>query len=408
MRRTKTTERVRFTRADKEAILSKTKNRCAHCGKDITVDTMTVEHAVPISRGGTNDDVNLVPLCLDCNSSKGFKVLKPDDYYKYIRKKDMSGLVEYFSRYCDSVDWFYNQNIFQYDRITLDIPKLVMGLKRKPIRSTVKVTVERAWYSDLDEIYYFLLNYAREYLDDEFIANLKSYMSSVFEYGCFYTIRSKSSGKVLAVFDIGYMPDKIARTEDTVLYEYVIGMYIYIDPSIPMSLNLTNFREYSNYCYYSMVVSRLLWEITYNLNKLEGAKGSLLPLSVKYWGLKDQRVIEIGICGLHASDEVFRDIDPMNWDEVQESSRVEIFTMGEDKGVFTDIECTSDDEMMEYRLRGQKFLEKSMSAKFKNEMISLMQDGVRVSEVIKEHNRMVSEEHPDVDLRYFEENVVLC
>ena len=390
MRRTKTSKRARFTREEKEAILTKTKGRCAHCGRDISVDVMTVEHAVPISRGGSNEDVNIVPLCSDCNTSKGFKVINPYDYYRFLRKNAMSELVEYFGKYCDSVDWFYNQNIFQYDVLKFDVQKVVMGQKRKPIFSKVNVTVERAWYSDLDDIYYFLLNYAQEYLDEDFITNLKACMSNTFENGCFYMIRSKSSGKILAVFDIGYKPDVVGKSSNIVLYEYGIGMYIYIDPSIPMSLNVARFKEYSNYSYYSTVVTRLLWEIAYHLNKMDDAKGSLLPLSIKYRGTKDKRVLKVGLCGIHADERASMGIDlnSISLKEVEELSRVGIYTMGIDKGVSNTIECQSDEEMLEYRLKGQKFLESNMSARFKSEMNSLIPNGVRVSQVIEEHNNM--------------------
>jgi 5-methylcytosine-specific restriction endonuclease McrA len=43
-------------------------NKCLACGasKDISID-----HVVPLSKGGTNDITNLQPLCRACNSSKG-------------------------------------------------------------------------------------------------------------------------------------------------------------------------------------------------------------------------------------------------------------------------------------------------------------------------------------------------
>lgn len=41
---------------------------CARCG---STDDLTVDHVVPVSRGGSDDIDNLRALCLRCNSSKG-------------------------------------------------------------------------------------------------------------------------------------------------------------------------------------------------------------------------------------------------------------------------------------------------------------------------------------------------
>lgn len=41
--------------------------RCAYCGTD---GELTIDHRVPLSRGGTDAIENLIPACLACNSSK--------------------------------------------------------------------------------------------------------------------------------------------------------------------------------------------------------------------------------------------------------------------------------------------------------------------------------------------------
>lgn len=40
---------------------------CIYCGSK---ENITIEHLLPVSRGGTNDASNLAPACLGCNSSK--------------------------------------------------------------------------------------------------------------------------------------------------------------------------------------------------------------------------------------------------------------------------------------------------------------------------------------------------
>jgi len=41
---------------------------CQHCG---TTEHMSIDHIIPISKGGTNALANLQPLCLPCNIAKG-------------------------------------------------------------------------------------------------------------------------------------------------------------------------------------------------------------------------------------------------------------------------------------------------------------------------------------------------
>lgn len=44
--------------------------RCAYCGTEITKSNRSLDHRVPLVRGGTNDISNLVPSCLRCNQQK--------------------------------------------------------------------------------------------------------------------------------------------------------------------------------------------------------------------------------------------------------------------------------------------------------------------------------------------------
>ena len=44
--------------------------RCHYCGRDVGVRRLTLDHVVPLIRGGRSVRANVVPACKDCNSAK--------------------------------------------------------------------------------------------------------------------------------------------------------------------------------------------------------------------------------------------------------------------------------------------------------------------------------------------------
>lgn len=52
-------------------LCAKHNNKCLRCGKD----EVTIDHVVPIARGGSNTIDNVQPLCQSCNSSKGTQII---------------------------------------------------------------------------------------------------------------------------------------------------------------------------------------------------------------------------------------------------------------------------------------------------------------------------------------------
>jgi 5-methylcytosine-specific restriction endonuclease McrA len=50
--------------------------KCAYCGEWLLVAGGSVDHMMPVSRGGTNTRENLCLCCLPCNKSKGNKTIQ--------------------------------------------------------------------------------------------------------------------------------------------------------------------------------------------------------------------------------------------------------------------------------------------------------------------------------------------
>lgn len=49
------------------------KGNCYHCGGKFKPSELTMDHLIPIARGGKSDKKNCVPSCKDCNTKKGHK-----------------------------------------------------------------------------------------------------------------------------------------------------------------------------------------------------------------------------------------------------------------------------------------------------------------------------------------------
>ena len=56
---------------DWKIICDQKDNKCQHCFLKGDHKSLSIDHIIPISKGGTNVKENLQPLCLSCNHKKG-------------------------------------------------------------------------------------------------------------------------------------------------------------------------------------------------------------------------------------------------------------------------------------------------------------------------------------------------
>ncbi len=49
------------------------KGVCYHCEQKFKSTDLTMDHLIPIARGGKSDKKNCVPSCKECNTKKGYK-----------------------------------------------------------------------------------------------------------------------------------------------------------------------------------------------------------------------------------------------------------------------------------------------------------------------------------------------
>lgn len=60
------------------------KGRCHYCGRSVQPKLLTMDHVVPLTRGGRSTRGNLVPCCKDCNNKK--KYLLPIEWDGYMAR----------------------------------------------------------------------------------------------------------------------------------------------------------------------------------------------------------------------------------------------------------------------------------------------------------------------------------
>jgi 5-methylcytosine-specific restriction protein A len=59
------------------------KGICYYCGRSVAPRDLTMDHIVPLTRGGKSTKGNLVPACKECNSKK--KYLLPIEWEEYLQ-----------------------------------------------------------------------------------------------------------------------------------------------------------------------------------------------------------------------------------------------------------------------------------------------------------------------------------
>lgn len=93
-------KRRKWTEEEKHNTLKACNNRCACCSTKLDMKTLTIEHVVPISKGGENVEENFVVLCKTCNSRKGNKFCWPGGYYMALDNRGKMIVIENYTK-----DW---------------------------------------------------------------------------------------------------------------------------------------------------------------------------------------------------------------------------------------------------------------------------------------------------------------
>lgn len=138
-------ERIEFKDDIKKILYGKTNNNCAACGVKLTKNNRSLDHAIPLAYGGTNDLRNIIGLCKECNIRKDSFIYWPSAFYIYLFKvgstnvlRDLNAyIMEWVDRWCEKDDIIENPLIADKVSIFLipmDMTKLLSIDKSRVIQ----------------------------------------------------------------------------------------------------------------------------------------------------------------------------------------------------------------------------------------------------------------------------------
>jgi hypothetical protein len=83
-------------RAGRQAIFEREGHRCFYCLRQLGTRTRTLDHVVPLSRGGWNGYRNVVACCPACNEMKGRR--SAEDLLRRLHRDGLLGRREFYRR----------------------------------------------------------------------------------------------------------------------------------------------------------------------------------------------------------------------------------------------------------------------------------------------------------------------
>ena len=162
MKREKIMERDIFTYEEKQRISQKSDEKCCHCGRKVYFDGYgaTIDHYIPLYKGGTNRDINLVMLCEECNKKKDTKIIPPRDYLCHLKEEYLHQLEGYFDSYIKSFEYLSRRRILSCDEYLIQIIPYIKGARPETNYPTKKYLLKRMCEKDIEKV----SNFYKEYL----------------------------------------------------------------------------------------------------------------------------------------------------------------------------------------------------------------------------------------------------
>ena len=263
IKRQKIVEREKFNNDEKIAIARKSADKCCCCGKTVFFGYgATVEHFVPLSKGGTNRSINLVMLCSDCNQKKGDFIYWPDDYLSFIKEPYLNELKGYFNSYIKSFDFVNRDNLLACDRYKVfvapneNIERKALTISNKKKRDqymnilkkkSMNLWVKRASLNDVDKLTEYYIKYLKKYncLDAEEAARIN--IEFWINFGCIYYVEKHNEIKSFITITVTDSNDKVFMNGDPIKNFLTINVFSYYDTEMSLTLAYNLSRQIPKY-----------------------------------------------------------------------------------------------------------------------------------------------------------------
>jgi len=162
------TERKPLSKSARFAVFKRDHFTCQYCGKKAPDVILEVDHIVPVAEGGTNDFINLVTSCRDCNRGKGKRTLddttaiakqraeldlmaeKQEQISMMLQWKDeMNEITEmYIDELCEQWSLLTGYNVTDRGRLTMKSYLRRFGYEE--VEEAIEIAVERYFRDDIE------------------------------------------------------------------------------------------------------------------------------------------------------------------------------------------------------------------------------------------------------------------
>ena len=230
----------RFTEEEKRTIAKKSNDKCCHCGKPVFFHYgATVDHFIPLDKGGTNSMYNLIMLCDECNQEKDNKI-ESIDYIPYLKDKYKNELSGYVDNYIQVMDYVQRNRLLAYDEykipLTINSKDYKKHRQNQVIVSNFKLKL--ATWNDLDRLHTYLVKYLKKYdsLDDEDVAreNIIFWM----QFGCIYYIEQANEISMILVVTIKRVEEEEGFRGINYIPHFYLFPYYVSDKSISIAQSI--------------------------------------------------------------------------------------------------------------------------------------------------------------------------